>query len=70
VLPPHATDWGLGEGVPLLDPDPEGTRRFGDIRIFDEVLNKYGLLPRGERVPYVAGFQRMNKSPWHECHIQ
>ncbi len=45
VLPPHATNWGLGEGVLLPAPDLEGTRRFGDIRIFDEVLNKYGLLP-------------------------
>ncbi len=70
VLPPHAMDWGLGEGVPLPNPDPEGTQRFGNIRISNEVLNKYEPLPRGEQVPCVACFWRMNEGLWHECHVQ
>ncbi len=51
-------------------PDPEGTRCFGNICISDEVLNKYGPLPRGERIPCMACFRYMNKSPWYECLIQ
>jgi hypothetical protein len=69
VLPPHATNWGLGESIPLPDRDPEGTRCCGDIMISDEVLNKYGPLPRWERVSYMACFHQINKSPRHKCHV-
>jgi hypothetical protein len=70
ILPPHATNWGLRESIRLPDPDPEGTRRHGDIRILDEVLNKYGPLPAGDRILCVACFRWMNDSLWHKCHIQ
>ncbi len=54
VLLPHVTYLCLGNGVPLPDPDPESPQSHGDICIFNEVLNHYGLLLRGERIPYVA----------------
>jgi hypothetical protein len=70
ILPPHATNWGLGEGIRLPDPDPKGTWRHGHIRILDEVLNKYGPLLAGDQIPCVVCFRRINEGPWHECHVQ
>jgi hypothetical protein len=69
ILPPHLTNRGLREGVRLPDPDLEIPRRHGDIRISDEVHNKYGPHPAGDWIPYVACFCRMNKSLWHECQV-
>jgi hypothetical protein len=46
ILLPHSTDWGLGKGVQLPDPDTEGTQCHGDICILDEVLNMYVPLQR------------------------
>ncbi len=70
ISPPHATDWGLGEEVRLPDPDAEGPRRCGVIRLSDDLLNKYAPLPREEHRPCVACFRRMNEGPWHECHVR
>jgi hypothetical protein len=60
ILPPHVTDWGLGDSILLLDPDLEGPWHHGDIRISDEVLNKYWPLLAGNRILYVAYLRRIN----------
>ncbi len=39
VVPPHATNLGLGKSLALPDEDPEGSRHYGNIMIFDKVLN-------------------------------
>jgi hypothetical protein len=70
MLLPYATIWGLVKGLPLHARNPESNRRFSNIHISDEVLNKYQPLPRGERVLCVACFCRSNESPWYRCHVQ
>jgi hypothetical protein len=69
LVPPHMTDFGLGPGVPLPPPNPNGPRQIWRQQLEDNVLKKYGPTPAADRVPCMTCFCRMRIAPWHECHV-